>query len=87
MVSLIYPLEMRMFGLVVASNKVEPTQSYFEFFPSVQSVLSYTCPQEEHMIETRAMHRHRSENGTAPSNRHWSEGGPPGRATGPTSVS
>lgn len=33
MVSVIYPLQMRMFGLLVASNKVEPTLSYFEFFP------------------------------------------------------
>lgn len=72
---MIYPLQMRMFGFLVASNKVEPTQSCFEFFPSVQSVLRYTCPQEEHMNETRAMHRHRSENGTAPSIRHRSESG------------
>lgn len=66
---------MRMSGFLVASNKVEPAQSCFEFFPPVQSVLNYTCPQEEHMVETRAMHRHRSENGTAPSNRHRSESG------------
>lgn len=72
---MIYPLQMRMLGFLVASNKVEPTQSCFEFFPSVQSVLSHTCPQEEHTIETRAMYRHRSENGTAPSNRHRSESG------------
>lgn len=66
---------MRMLGFLVASNKVEPTQSCFEFFPPVQSVLSHTCPQEEHTIETRAMHRHRSENGMAPSIRHRSESG------------
>lgn len=47
---MIYPLQMRMFGFLVANNKVEPAQSCFEFFPSVQLVLSYTCPQEEHMI-------------------------------------